>query len=396
MQTLQVELDPSLKDKQVEAMSNGDIFLPSPPPFEIYPTEISHGRDKEKVESYVFGIKCATHHARLLKEFFTQFSNPMEMDARFGVFLPTGAAHLIGVEAYKKLLCDNNEYQQSVTTVPLGDFPHETLHLPFPCEQNTDIDLTNLYEIILEQLWCLSVEKTTTPNKILIVTTKAQVLAAREWADTKLLDLYQQHITDELDVTMISQLTPRQLDKPHVTAAATRYADQLKQRSAYIQSTTTTTPQFTRPIKTRHIKPTALTYAAAASRNTPATSSTTSSTTAESTPQTLPTPVAAPAFDYHAKLQRITTEIETKLKAKLEAAIANLQASVDALEQKFETKLNQQIASLKSSQADKTTQETHSRELEGLARSVGFLVNQVSRIADKLNIPTPLAGVGRP
>jgi len=176
----------------------------------------------------------------------------------------------------------------------------------------------------------------------------------------------------------------------------THYADQLKQRSAYIQSTATTTPQFTRPIKTRHIKPTALTYAAATSRNTPATSSTTSSTTAESTPQTLPTPVAAPAFDYHAELQRITTEIKTKLKAKLEAAIANLQASVDALEQKFETKLNQQITSLKSSQADKTTQETHSRKLEGLARSVGFLVDQVSRIADKLNIPTPIAGIGRP
>jgi len=29
---LAVELDPTLKDKQVEAMSNGDIFLPTPPP----------------------------------------------------------------------------------------------------------------------------------------------------------------------------------------------------------------------------------------------------------------------------------------------------------------------------------------------------------------------------
>jgi len=63
----------------------------------------------------------------------------------------------------------------------------------------------------------------------------------------------------------------------------------------------------------------------------------TSSTMAESTPQAPPISAAVPQFDYHAELQRITNKIETKLKAKLEAAIANLQASVDALKQKFET-----------------------------------------------------------
>jgi len=205
---LAVELDPSLKAQQVDAMSNGDVFIPPPPPFEIYPTEISHGRDKEKVETFVFGIKCATKHARLLKEFFTQFSNPMEMDARFGVFLPTGTAHLIGTDAYKKLLCDNNEYQQTITTVPMGDFQHATLEIPFSCEQNTDIDTTNLYELILDQPWCLSVEKTTTPNKILLVTTKGQVTAAREWTNNKLPELYQQHIADKIDVTMLQHLIP--------------------------------------------------------------------------------------------------------------------------------------------------------------------------------------------
>jgi len=99
-------------------------------------------------------------------------------------------------------------------------------------------------------------------------------------------------------------------------------------------------------------------------------------------------------FDYHAELQRITYDIETKLKAKLEAAIANLQISVDALEKKFENKLNQQIESLKSSQADKTTQDTHSRKLEGLTQNVRYLIDQVSLIADKLHIPMPKYGIG--
>jgi len=107
-----------------------------------------------------------------------------------------------------------------------------------------------------------------------------------------------------------------------------------------------------------------------------------------------PTP-AAPPFDYRAELQRITTEIETTLKAKLESAIANLQSLVDALEKKFEQKLNQQIDSLKANQADKMTQDSHSRDLESLTKSVGLLLTQVNQIADRLNIPTPQRGVGR-
>ncbi len=392
---LAIELDPSLKAQQVEAMSNGDVFIPPIPPFEIFNTQISHGRDNAKVETFVFGIKCAVEHGRLLKEFFTQLGNPMEMDTRFGVFLPTGTAHLIGAEAYKKLLCDNNEYLQTITTIPMGDFQHETLEIPFSCDQNTDIETTNLYETILDQPWCLSVEKTTTPNKILLVTTKGQVTTAREWTDNKLPELYQQHIADKIDVTTLLPLVPRHLDKPHLTAAATNYADKLKQRSSYITPTATTPAQFSRPPKHRHIKPTPLTYAAAAARNTSTTSSSPSASAgSQQLPANSPTP-SAPPFDYHAELQRITNEIETTLKAKLEAAIANLQSSVDALEKKFEQKLTQQIESLQTTQADKNTQETHSRDLEALTKSVGFLINQVTKIADKLNIPTPQLGVGR-
>jgi len=65
------------------------------------------------------------------------------------------------------------------------------------------------------------------------------------------------------------------------------------------------------------------------------------------------------------------------------------QPSGYALEKKFEQKLNQQIDSLKANQADKTTQDSHSRDLETLTKSVRLLLTQVNQIADKLNIPTP-------
>jgi len=393
---LAIELDPTLKAKQVEAMSNGDTFIPEIPKFEIYNTKITLGRDNNKVETFVFGIKCAIEQARLLKEFFTQLGNPMETDTRMGVFLPNGSAHMIGAEAYKKLLCDNNEDLQTITTVPVGDFQHATLEIPFSSDKNTDIDATNLYETILDQPWCISVEKTTTPNKILVVTTKGQVLAAREWIDNTLPDIYHQNIADKLDVTTLQQLTPRRLDKPLITASATRYADQLKQRSTYVSSTASTASQFLRPPKNRSVKPAGLTYAAAAAPKHPPTSNANTPAAAAPSAMTTQTTITSEVpFDYHAEIQRITHDIETKLKAKLEAAIANLQSTVDNLEKKFEQKLNCQIDSLKATQADKTTQDNHSRDLQELAKNVRYLLEQTTRIADNLNIPTPPYGVGR-
>jgi len=126
----------------------------------------------------VFGIKCVVKHACLLKEYCTQLGNPMELDTRFGVFLPTGAVHMISTEAYKKLLCNNNEFLDMITTVLLGDFQYETLDIPFSCDSDTDIEAKTLYDTMLDQPWCLSVEKTTSPNKLLLVTTKGQLLAA--------------------------------------------------------------------------------------------------------------------------------------------------------------------------------------------------------------------------
>ncbi len=66
-------------------------------------------------------------------------------------------------------------------------------------------------------------------------------------------------------------------------------------------------------------------------------------TLAQSAPQQAAT---VQPFDYQVEIKCIMHDIETKLKAKLEAAIANLQALVEQLEQKFEQKLTLQIESL--------------------------------------------------
>jgi len=69
-----LELAPHLKNAQIDAMSNGDDFVPILPEFEIYRTHLSHGREPTQVKTDVLGVKCAPRDAKLLNEFFTQMA----------------------------------------------------------------------------------------------------------------------------------------------------------------------------------------------------------------------------------------------------------------------------------------------------------------------------------
>jgi len=205
---------PLPKTAQLEAMANGNMFIPQVPLFKLYKTHISYGRDKMRVKTDIFRIKCSIDKAWLLKEFFAQLSNPMELDTRIGTFVPTRAVHLLGLEMYTNLTCDHNSFLQSIATVPVGNFQHNTLDIPFSCDSSNNIKQTTINNLILDQLWCLNIECTTTPNKVLIVTTKGQLAAACEWINNSLPALYTQHVDDKIDVTTLKHLTPRHLDNP--------------------------------------------------------------------------------------------------------------------------------------------------------------------------------------
>jgi len=91
----------------------------------------------------------------------------------------------------------------------LGDFQHPTLDIPFSMDSATDIKQMTLQDLIAEQTWCLGVECTNLPNKVMITTTKTQITQAREWLDKQLPLIYQQHVADKLDVTLLDRLIPR-------------------------------------------------------------------------------------------------------------------------------------------------------------------------------------------
>ena len=334
---LALELDPTLQEQQNAATNNGDMFITAIPPFEVYKTHISHGIKQDKVETELIGIKCAAPQARLLKEFFSQLASPVGYEKQIGMFIPTGAVHLLGREKYINLLKENNAFIDTVTTIPVGDFQHETLDIPFSLDNNTDIDQTTLQEVIEDQTWCINVERTKINNKVMITTTKNQLENARKWLDETLPDLYETHIADKLDVTTLHRLSPRRLDKPVLTAASTAYADMLKTRTTTTPPTTQTGNKNMKPPRTKKFTPVDMTFdeqnfptltTNATKSTTPKKSATSASSVSTTTSQTS-TITTNPVFDYKKELARLSVEIETTLKQQFEALFAQMETKLD-------------------------------------------------------------------
>jgi len=67
---LAIKLNPDLKESHTKAMLNGNVFIPSVPPFKVYKMHLIHYQDKKQIYTHVIGIKCASSQAKLLKEFY--------------------------------------------------------------------------------------------------------------------------------------------------------------------------------------------------------------------------------------------------------------------------------------------------------------------------------------
>jgi len=349
--TLAVELDPTLKAAQQNAKTNGDFFNPELPPFKIYKTKLIHGRNKDKVETNVLGVKSTTQQARLLKEFFSQMASLAHYENQIGVFVPMGAVHLLGATNYAKLICDNNEFIHSVVSIPVGDFQHASLDIPFSLDSSTDIDMITLLDLIAEQPWCLSVDKTATENKVMITTTKTYLATARNWVDTVLPHIYSQCIQDKLNVTTLRNLLPRRLDKPVLTVASSAYAEKLKIRTTTSNATTANTKQFAKPPRARKTPHVGMTFddseypalvAATSAQKATTTASPPKTNSATATPAT-----PAPPYDYKAEMAWITAVIENDLKNNLLSFLPLWNSALNtSLQNKRKIMLNNKMSTL--------------------------------------------------
>jgi len=123
---------------------------------------------------------------RLLKEFFAQMGNPMDLEKHLGVLYLQAQFMLLDPKPVQTCCSDNNSFLQMVIMVPLRDFQHTTFKIPFSTDNTMDIEQMTLYDLVIEQPWCISLEKMTTPNKVLLLMTYRQLEMARKWSDATL------------------------------------------------------------------------------------------------------------------------------------------------------------------------------------------------------------------
>ncbi len=102
-----------------------------------------------------------------------------------------GIATIIGHTEYQALLCENNKFFSTLTTIPVSDIDDHTMGLDVTVADSKDGPKTmTVREFFQQQDWCLQVEPTQTPGKLLFVTTKGQISAGRKWLDNNLEALF--------------------------------------------------------------------------------------------------------------------------------------------------------------------------------------------------------------
>jgi len=242
-----VELAPYLKEAQLEAMSNGDEYVSILPDFEIYRTHLSHGRAPSQVKTDVLGVKCAPRDAKLLGEFFTRMAAATGNDQRDGIFLPKGAANLLGPQTYEQVLREHNFFLTTVATVPINLEYGAWLGVIDPAT-TSDSEPISLHDHLLRKSWFLRLESVDR-HKCLLVTTKPNLPEARAWIDANLEPMIRKSIPEGVDPPS-SQL-PRRLDKPVFSASSLSYADALKKQFSTVSTATTATTAHNRPPRKR-------------------------------------------------------------------------------------------------------------------------------------------------
>ncbi len=208
-----ITLAPHLKQAQLDAMSNGDDFVPILPSFEVYRTRITHGRDsdKSKVTTDVIGVKGSPRDAKLLGEFFTKMAAETSTDHRDGVFLPKGAVHLLGPSTFEQVLKSNNFFLTTVATVPVN-LEYEAWFAVIDANQTSETEPISIHDHLLRQPWFLRLESATR-NKTLIVTTKPNLPDARAWIDANLETLIRKSIPPESEPPP-SRQSHRRVNRP--------------------------------------------------------------------------------------------------------------------------------------------------------------------------------------
>jgi len=184
------KLDNSLQE-QVNAMQElGNDFTIHCPVFEIFQMTIRIGTDPH-IETNIIGIKCQSGKAALLCKFLIQTSDNIEQQGQ-GKCIPAGLTNVIGTETMTLIIHYNNQYLNSITTIPINRIPAFALQTAIiidddmPKAEQVPI---KVYDYLLSANWCHGLEPTEQEGQYLLITTHQQITEAHEWLDDNLEQL---------------------------------------------------------------------------------------------------------------------------------------------------------------------------------------------------------------
>jgi len=331
-----VNLAPFLKKAQIEAMSNGDEYIPILPNFEVYKTRLSHGRAPSQTMTEVIGVKGAPKDAQLLGEFFMRLASETSNDPRNGVFLPKGAATMLGAPTYEQVLKDNNVFLHTLATIPVN-LEHAAWFAIIDPNQQSESEPVTLYDHLIRQPWFFRLEPAGRKKCILIVN-RFNLPEARTWIDENLQRLICKSIPPD-SVPPESSL-PRRLDKPVNTATRQSYADILKKQFSLENSKndTTTANNTSRPPRKRQA--TLLDYDSDNQAEYPPLAGNAANS---SNATTQPTAYAAELTSIKAEISELKTILAT-LMEQFKTAIASLTAPPNTTSNEMETENSQPTA----------------------------------------------------
>jgi len=171
--------------------------------------------------SDVLGIKGVPQDAKLLGEFFMQMAAATNNKQQDGVFIPKGAAYLLGLQTYSQVLQENNFFLMTVAMIPVS-LEYNTWFAVINPHQMSDNKPVSLHDHLLQKLWFLCI-KSVTKNKCVLITTKNNLPEARDWIDMNLEKMIRKSIPEGINLP--SSLLPHCLDKPTYSATSHTYAD---------------------------------------------------------------------------------------------------------------------------------------------------------------------------
>jgi len=378
-----IKLAPSLKNAQLEAMSNGNKYVPILPNFELYKTRLSHGHAPSQTMTEVVGVKGVPKDAKLLGKFFMRLASETSNDPCIGVFLPKGAVHLLGPTTYKQVLKENNFFLHNVVTIPVNmeygawfaiiDPDHQSKHEP-----------VSLREHLLHQSWFLYVESAARNNCIL-VTTRSNLQEACKWIDENLQWLIRKSIPSGIDLP--ASLLPHRLDKPVYSATSQSYANISKKQFSLATNTNMMAKDNNRP--PRKCQATVLDYDLDKSteypplviNNVPSSTGNTSNSTAMQ-----PTTMATPG--YAMELLLLQNEI-SQLKMTITTAMEQIKQAITSLHTNPPTTsanaMDTKVENNMSSKCQHEHNNHHPNQLN-LPAIINKLKNDIATITNKMSI----------